>query len=110
MAVAIQTIQEKDNDLKSQLNTVFTFNEYFEASGRAIVRKNFNIKKDFKIDGLSIGYTGDGRNLGGSSILSAIQFVVKAKANRVKKFDVSLESAALYNGQWGGSKFRVINE
>lgn len=94
IAVAIQTVQEKDNELKSQLNTVFTFNEYFESSGLAIVRKNFNIKKYFKIDGVSVGYTS---NTG--PLASAVKLVVNAKANKIQKFDISLESAALYNGK-----------
>ncbi|WP_428223352.1 hypothetical protein [Flavobacterium sp.] len=92
----------EDNVEDARILAYSTANELFQSKGNAIINRTFDIPREIKLNELTFGFTNSGN---GSRYGFSLDMTVK----RVDKYDVSIESGALFNGQWGGSKLRVVN-
>ncbi len=76
------------------------FDEYHNTEGGTVVRKYFKIPRKPRIDNIYFGYGSDFSN-------SNFSFKADLLYPKVDKLNIDLESGALYNGKWGGSKLTI---
>lgn len=75
-------------------------NDIVSVDNLAVAQKKFNIPKKFKIDKLMLNFSLD------PSYIKQIDIDMSWK--KPDKYEVDIEAGAYYNGQWGGSKYRVV--
>lgn len=82
------------------------FGEKISVNKLAVAKRDFEVPQNFKIDDFSILFSSKHNNANGST-KNNIGFKFKFRFDMVNSVDIELESGALYNGNWGGSKFKV---
>lgn len=82
------------------------FGEKITVKNLAVAARDFNVPQNFKIDDFSILFKSTHSNATGTT-KNSIGFKFKFRIDVVNSVDVELESGAYYNGNWGGSKFKV---
>jgi hypothetical protein len=93
--------KDKNNIVDVKPMYIITKDELITVNNDHKVIHDFEIKKNFNLEGLEIGFSKSGNNS------PKIKFKVVLGYNKVTKFKVDMEGGALYNNKWGGSKFSV---
>ena len=83
---------------------VMTKDELVTATYDDKVIYDFDIKKDFNLEGMEIGFS----QAAGSSPKFKLKVVLGY--NKVTKFSVDMEGGAFYQNRWGGSTFSVTKQ
>lgn len=98
--------KNKENIVDVKPLYILTKDELVTVNNDHKVIYDFNIKKDFNLEGIEIAYI---LSPGGSE---SDKIKVKANLgyNKITKFSIDMEGGALYQGKWGGSTFSVIKE
>jgi len=102
--VVLTLAKFEENQLKSQALNYYVFNEEHSSERNAIVKRKFNIKKNFDFSRTTIGFETNGSFDGNNKYTLNLHL----KYNVIRSYSIDLEGGALYGGHWGGSKFKVV--
>jgi hypothetical protein len=93
--------KDKNNIVDVKPMYIITKDELITVNNDHKVIHDFEIKKNFNLEGLEIGFSKSGNNS------PKIKFKVVLGYNKVTKFKVDMEGGALYNNKWGDLNFQL---